>query len=471
MDPGSYTLWVRMACLAGPPGPAISYSFRILPPWYHSPFAYVLGLFLAGSVIYLLVLLRTNKLRRRQRELEAAVQRRTNELQATAVALQQSAHAKTEFISTVSHELRNPLIGARMMAEVLFKAPIDPVAHGQVSKLRTCLSYLQTLLDGTLDLSRFQLGQVPYKLTRFQLGRLVGDTASMFEALAAEKGISYRIELGPWKEAWFCGESKHLQRVLVNFLSNAFKFTRKGEILLSVTVGQTSKTAFETLRFTVRDTGPGVAAAVQGQLFRAIVRQSDPLNQSGTPGTGLGLALSRKIAELSGASLGFENRPGEGATFWVEWPLLAASPEETDTTPGGRDFSRLRVLVVEDDPLQQEATALLLEELGVVAETAKSVDEAEKLMREIRFDLVLADYNLGGATGIDLIARCRLLPGSKGSSTRFHMLTSHLSEPVRRSALRAGFIGFHSKPLSLPTLYAMLAPPPSSVPSSAIHES
>jgi CheY-like chemotaxis protein len=402
------------------------------------------------------VALRTRELRRRQRILEAAVARRTNELLATKDVLQQASSAKTEFISTVSHELRNPLTGARMMADVLLAGPLDAPIRTRVLRLHGCLKYLQQMLDEILDLSRIELGHVRYRLSRFRLGQLVEDTVAMFEAIATEKGLAYRTDLGRWENSWYRAEATHLQRVLINYLSNAVKFTPRGAITFTVTAATAGPAGFETLRFTVTDTGAGVAPVLQERIFRAFVRHHDPEHQGDAPGNGLGLALSRKLADLSGGKVGFTSSPGVGAAFWVEWPLLPAAADPDEALAEERDFSPLRVLVVEDDPIQLEATVLLLQELGVVATTAPSVDAAERQLHAQPFNVVLADYNLGGATGMDLIARCQTLPNFDATSTRFHLVTAHSSEAVRSSAHAAGFHGFHGKPISLTELHAIL---------------
>ncbi len=454
---GDYTLSVRACSVLGQTSEVRTLAFTMTPAWYQTWPARAGWVMLGVGAVAGLVRLRTRQLRRRQRELEAAVQRRTNELLATRDVLQQASHAKTEFISTVSHELRTPLAGARMMAEVLLRGALDPAAHARVSKLSGCLHYLQTTLDETLDLSRLELGQVSYRLTRFQLGQLVGDTFGMFEAIAAQKGLVFRCEPGPWAEHYYRAEATHLQRVLVNYLGNALKFTPRGAVTLSVAVASGGPPSFETLRFTVTDTGPGVAPEVQARIFHAFVRHGDPRGQGDAPGTGLGLALCRGLADLSGGRVGFVSNPGAGASFWVEWPLLPGSADPEEPAAGEVDLSALRVLVVEDDPSQLEATTLLLQELGVMAEGASSVDEAEAQLSRQTFDVALVDYNLGGATGMDLIARCRHLRGSKRAATRFHLVTAHSADAVRASATAAGFVGFHHKPISLPALYALLA--------------
>lgn len=463
---GHYTLSVRASSVLGQSSPARTLDFTIAPAWYQTWPARFAWLGLGVGTFSALVRLRTRQLRQRQRELETAVQRRTNELLATRDVLQQASHAKTEFISAVSHELRTPLAGARMMAEVLLRGALDPAAHTRVAKLSGCLHYLQTTLDETLDLSRLELGHVSYRLTRFRLGQLVGDTFAMFETIAAQKGLIYRCELGPWADLHYRAEATHLQRVLVNYLGNALKFTPRGTINLTVTAATGRSPSFETLRFTVTDTGPGVAPEVQARIFQAFVRHGDPHGQGDTPGTGLGLALCRGLADLSGGRVGFANSSDAGAAFWVEWPLLPVSADPEELAVGEVDLSPLRVLVVEDDPSQLEAMTLLVQELGGAAQGVRAVDEAELLLSRQPFDVVLVDYNLGGSTGMDLIARCRHLPGIKREATRFHLVTAHSSEAVRRSAQAAGFVGFHHKPISLPALYALLAeavgqtPPP-----------
>ena len=393
----------------------------------------------------------------KQRALDKHIARQSDVLRVMNADLQKATHAKTDFIRTVSHELRNPLAGARMMSEVLKNASLDPKAKDQVDKLHGCVSYLAAVLDETLDLAQIELGHTPTKLTRFKLETLLAETMSIFESVSAEKNLTYRRDTGALGNAHFQGAAMHLKRVLINFLSNAFKFTTSGSVIIEVvhvaTVAHTT-----TLRFIVSDTGPGVPLALQPKIFSTYVRAGEPQLDGSARGAGLGLAVCQKLAELNGGRVGFESEIGKGSRFWVELPLIAIAATDDTTVPFERpDFSDVRTLVVDDEKLQRETMSILLQEMGVMPQLAGTIDQAANALSTKTFDLVLADYNLGASNGIELL-KTALRQSRPGKPLPiFHLVTSCDIKSIQEYALRTGYTGVHHKPLNFSEIYEILS--------------
>jgi CheY-like chemotaxis protein len=336
---------------------------------------------------------------------------------------------------------------------------LDATNHRQAANLQNCVTYLQTLLDETLDLTQVESGHIAVKLEPFTTGDLIRDVASIFENIAQQKGLRFDVIPGPKSDAPLLGDKTHSKRILVNYLSNAFKFTEHGSVTLRADP-VLEESGLCRVRFEVSDTGPGISEALQGRLFVEFVRESSHAEDGAMPGAGLGLALSKKLAELCGGSVGFSTKVGEGSRFWVKLPFIVpdkgepAQADEADLRP---DFSDLAVCVVDDDPLQVEAMATAMEEFGIVPATAKNEDEALELLKKKRFGVVILDYHIGQETGLQLLIKVREQnPPIDLAKTHCHLVTALWDENLPEKAAAAGFRGVHKKPLSLIAIFQIL---------------
>jgi len=458
LSPGRHRLELRCVSEYSEDNAVLALVFEVLAPWYQTWPAIVLwaglGLLGVGG------LLRLNNRRHlvRQHELEALVATRTQALRSANELLQSSTQAKTEFVRNVSHELRNPLAGARMMADLLLRGTQAPSQRQQAEQLRGCLGYLQRLLDSSLDLARLEAGQVPFVLTRTDLGRLLHDTAALFEGLAEGRGLSLTLDVPEVGSVPCLVEATHLQRVLLNYLGNAFKFTTKGGIAVRA-FRAASVGALPCWRIEISDTGVGVPADLRELLFRPFMRDTRADAPDGQQGAGLGLSLCARLAGLSGGSVGY--RPGEagGSVFHVDWPLLpaSASPEE----PGDfeQTLASAQVLLVEEDVSHRELLLQFLEQLGVSVQVCKAPGEAAEALRTSTFTIALLSHHLGGGSAFEVLSRWKLERPAIGASPRLCLLTSQLVDGIRDAALQAGFASAHQRPLSLATLVTLLQPP------------
>jgi len=469
---GSYLLHVQGHDGIGLQYQSVAIRLAIARPWYKTPAAIagygVIGLLFVG----VLVRVREMRLRWNNRQLARAVEdgrkeigAKNRELQNTLLrtegfardlavantALKKSTQAKTEFVRMVSHELRNPIAGARMTAELLCESETDATRQHQATNLSNSLQYLQTLLDETLDLTQAESGHTALKLEQFSVASLLAEVAGMFEGIAHEKHLKFLVTPGPNSDQLLLGDKTHSKRILVNYLSNAFKFTPAGTVSLQAQL-VLREASLCRVRFEVSDTGPGVSEAIQGRIFGEFVRESSHTEGDSMPGAGLGLALCRQLAELCGGSVGYSTKPGEGSRFWAELSFIILKAE--DARP---DFSDLRVCLIDDDPLQLQVMAAALEEFGAVPTVAKTTEDALGLLRTRIFDVVIMDYRIGQDNGIDILLKAKG-PGLplNTARTRCHLVTGLWDESLPRKAADAGFQGVHAKPLSLVDLFEIL---------------
>ncbi|BBK39468.1 hypothetical protein STAQ_45460 [Allostella sp. ATCC 35155] len=348
-------------------------------------------------------------LKERERELALAhadLQRRSEELRRMADELQAAREraeaadrAKTEFLAVVSHELRTPFTGILGMADLLADAPLGPDHRRYLDAMRRSTASLLGMLDQILDYSQVELGGIERHDTIFVPGRLAGEAASLFRALALEKDLDLRVEIDPGLPAAVLGDEGKTRQILLNLVSNAIKFTDAGSVTIRVSADPWPDGM--GLRHDVVDTGIGMTAGAQARLFSPF-RQID-----GDPrlrgGTGLGLSICKRLAEALGGEVGVESRSGGGSRFWF---TVAVQPMPDAPVEAPVPVAR-PVLVVEDDSTTRLLIATLLQRWGFrVAEAADGRTALAALARE-PFALVLTDVNLPEIDGPEMARSLR----------------------------------------------------------------
>lgn len=248
-------------------------------------------------------------------------------LQASEAAAQAANQAKTEFLAAISHELRTPLTSIRGFAELMERRLTEPRFREQAGLIRKAAEYLNSLLTEILDLAKVEAGAMQVAQAPVDLRALVEATASFYAVTAAEKGLALHIAVADSVPASVTGDELRLKQILNNLLSNAFKFTEAGRVAIEADCVETPDAgpgaARRLLRLHVVDTGPGIPEHLHGRVFERF-RQGDDRVAFQHGGTGLGLALSRALAELMGGTLTLQSTPGQGARFTLSLPLTAA---------------------------------------------------------------------------------------------------------------------------------------------------
>jgi signal transduction histidine kinase/ActR/RegA family two-component response regulator len=332
---------------------------------------------------------------------------------------QQAAQAKAPFLANVSHEIRTPLSAVVGLSEILGQQGLRPEAAELVDLIRSSGEGLMAVVNDILDLSRIEAGVIP---------------------LYPEP-----TELCPYAE-----------QVLLNLLDNAIKFTPEGEVGLRLEWTAESATG-GTVEFSVTDTGIGIAPEHHARLFEPF-SQVDVSATRINGGTGLGLSICRGLVERLGGRIGFRSTPGSGSTFWFKLPVeLAAAGEKGPPLPVDRpapSFAGLRVLVVEDDPVNRLVATRLLSRLGVEADTAEDGERAVAAASAGAYDLILTDIHLPSVDGLQATRAIRVC--GRGNP-RVVALTARVSAEDQAECLAAGMNGFLPKPLRLDSLRDVLA--------------
>jgi PAS domain S-box-containing protein len=403
------------------------------------------------------------ELDRHRHHLEDLVARRTAELESARAAAEGANRAKSEFLANMSHEIRTPLNAITGLTQLLQREVTDVRALDRLSKIGDAAEHLLQVISDILDLSKIESGQFELECIDFDLSLVLAGAVAMMNERAQAKGLSLVVE--PMRApARLRGDPTRLSQALCNLLSNAVKFTERGRVTLGVDVVASSD-ARVCLKYRVRDTGIGIAPEQMNRLFAGFV-QPDPSTTRRFGGTGLGLAITRRLAAMMGGDIGALSEPGTGSEFWfTAWLDPAASEAPAGPAADGRDgddaeqllrrqHAGATVLLVEDNAVNQEVAAQLLQAAGLIVDIASDGAQALRRAAQREHDLILMDVQMPGMDGLEATARIRAMPDRM--HTPIIAMTANAFGQDRAACLAAGMNDYLSKPVNAARLYSTL---------------
>ena len=397
------------------------------------------------------------ELRQYRNHLEEQVQLRTTQLEDARTAAEAANRAKSAFLANMSHEIRTPMNAILGMAHLMRREGVSSQQADRLDKIDHAAQHLLTIINDILDISKIEAGKLILEQVPVDIPEILSGIVTLLDERIRSRGLVLLIESDNFPEL-FLGDPMRITQSLINYTSNAIKFTETGSITVRAKrLKENEITA--TLRFEVEDTGIGINPETVGMLFDAF-KQADSSTTRKYGGTGLGLAITKHLAQAMGGDAGVDSQPGHGSCFWFTVCLKKNTVYSALTVTDQKEALPLEflaghhVLIVEDEPINREIAGEFLDDVGISCDYAENGLNALDLVRNNHYDLILMDMQMPVMDGLEATRQIRLLAGC--SALPIVAMTANAFAEDRERCRVAGMTDFMSKPIDPDALFTIL---------------
>lgn len=416
------------------------------------------SMLLGGLIIVILLQSLMMVILGRASTVQTLVDQKTLELSNANAELEKLTQLKSAFLANMSHEIRTPINGVVGMTGLLRDTDLSSVQREYIDNISTSASSLLTLINDILDFSKVEAGKLDLEIIDFDLEKTIRNTAKTLEFVARRKNIELSVDLVNLPTKAFRGDPGRFSQVLINLLNNAIKFTPAGTVVLKASL-DSALDGKNNFRFEIIDTGIGIDKEAHGRIFLPF-DQADTSTTRKFGGTGLGLSICKNLTALMGGQIGVFSDGKNGSTFWFEIPFTDSEVSlselrRKDTQDINRGNLGLRILLAEDNQINQLVAVKQLQKLGCHCDAVANGKEAVEALRHITYDLVLMDCQMPELDGYEATRQIRA-SSEKYSSIPIIAMTAHAMKGDRDKCLTAGMNDYVTKPISISDLSVVI---------------